>query len=259
VLHNAWLPNIRAICGRADSGAHPAVAAATRRHARPCCRRRGAFGAAEEADAAERRAPADATPEQLRQIIDQQNQTIARLSGCRSTARAATSAAAVCSGEFPTRPTKAKDLLKKICDVTGKGILTGQHNFPNERTLDTEAIHAATGKYPAIWGSDFGFTNDEDKDAITHRDLMIEEAKRHTRRSIIIVCWHMLRPTEDEPGAPGASWSGSVQARLTDDQWLELITSDSPLHRRWRKYMDTPRLSEAARGRAHSGPVPADA
>ena len=30
-----------------------------------------------------------------------------------------------------------------------------------------------------------------------------------------------------------------MQARLTDDQWLELITSDSPLHQRWEKYMDT--------------------
>jgi mannan endo-1,4-beta-mannosidase len=30
-----------------------------------------------------------------------------------------------------------------------------------------------------------------------------------------------------------------VQARLTDEQWQELITSDTPLHRRWEKYMDT--------------------
>jgi hypothetical protein len=49
----------------------------------------------------------------------------------------------------------------------------------------------------------------------------------------------MLRPTEDEPGKPGSSWSGSVQAKLTEDQWQELIASDSPLHQRWEKYMDT--------------------
>jgi mannan endo-1,4-beta-mannosidase len=69
---------------------------------------------------------------------------------------------------------------------------------------------------------------------------MIDEAKRqYAAGSIIYLCWHMLRPTEDEPGQPGASWGGSVQAKLTDDQWLELITSDSPLHQRWEKYMDT--------------------
>ncbi|MEI9972256.1 MAG: glycosyl hydrolase, partial [Ignavibacteriota bacterium] len=49
----------------------------------------------------------------------------------------------------------------------------------------------------------------------------------------------MLRPTEDEPGQPGASWSGSVQAKLSDEQWQELIAADSPLHQRWEKYIDT--------------------
>jgi mannan endo-1,4-beta-mannosidase len=124
--------------------------------------------------------------------------------------------------------------------VSGKGILTGQHNFPNERTLDTDRIFDVTGKYPAIWGSDFGFTDGEDKDAITHRDLMIAEARKQAAAgSIVYLCWHMLRPTEDEPGKPGSSWSGSVQARLSDDQWQELIASDSPLHQRWEKYIDT--------------------
>jgi mannan endo-1,4-beta-mannosidase len=135
---------------------------------------------------------------------------------------------------------EARALLKTLCAVSGKGILSGQHNYPNQRDLDTEKVHAITGKYPAIWGSDFGFTDEEDKDSIVHRDLMIAEAKKQAAAgSIIYLCWHMLRPTEDEPGKPGASWRGSVQARLTDDQWAELITPDTPLHKRWEKYMDT--------------------
>jgi mannan endo-1,4-beta-mannosidase len=183
--------------------------------------------------------PANATAEQLRQIVDQQNQQI---TGLQAAARppARTVAPPPCVPVNPNATQEAKDLLKKICDVSGKGILTGQHNFPNERNADFEAIYKITGKYPAIWGTDFGFTNLEDKDAVTHRDLLIEEAKRqHAAGSIIYFCWHMLRPTEDEPGQPGASWGGSVQAKLTDEQWLELITSDSPLHQRWEKYMDT--------------------
>jgi mannan endo-1,4-beta-mannosidase len=181
--------------------------------------------------------PADATPEQLRQLIEQQNQQIVRLEAAQP---ARTAPPPPCVPVNPDATSEARDLLKRICDIAGKGILTGQHNFPNERNADSEAINAATGKYPAIWGSDFGFTNLEDKDAITHRNLMIEEAKRqYANGSIIYLCWHMLRPTEDEPGAPGASWGGSVQARLADEQWLELITSDSPLHQRWEKYMDT--------------------
>src|ERR1051326_8327276 len=68
---------------------------------------------------------------------------------------------------------------------------------------------------------------------------MIEEAKRQSAAgSIIYLCWHMMKPTDEEPG-PDDAFRTSVQTRLTDDQWLELIASDSPLHRRWEKYMDT--------------------
>jgi len=145
-----------------------------------------------------------------------------------------------CEPVNPNATQEARALLKTLCAVSGKGILTGQHNYPNERNQDYDKVYALTGKYPTIWGSDFGFTDDEDKDSTLHRDLMIQEAKKQAAAgSIIYLCWHMLRPTEDEPGQPGASWRGSVQARLTDDQWQELITSDTPLHKRWEKYMDT--------------------
>jgi len=189
--------------------------------------------------------PADATPEQLRQAIQQLNDQAQQLRAAQAGPPRAP-APPPCVPVNPNATPEAKELLKKLCDVTGKGILTGQHNFPNQRNLDAEAIHEATGKYPAIWGTDFGFLDGEDKDAITHRNLLIEEAKRqYAAGSIIYFCWHMLRPTEDEPGradpngGTSESWRGSVQASLTDDQWLELITSDSPLHQRWEKYMDT--------------------
>ena len=182
--------------------------------------------------------PADATPEQLRQDIQQLNDRVQTL----RTTLAGPPRPPVpppCVPVNPNATPEAIALLKRLCDTSGKGILTGQHNFPNQRDVDTERIHDATGKYPAIWGSDFGFTGGEDKDSMEHRDLMIAEAKKqYAAGSIIYLCWHMLRPTEDEPGIPNVSWSGSVQAKLTDDQWLELITSDSALHQRWEKYMD---------------------
>ena len=151
-----------------------------------------------------------------------------------------------CEPVNPNATPEARALLKNLCALLGKGTLTGQHNFPNQRSQDTDKVFGITGKYPAIWGSDFGFTDGEDKDSILHRDLMIEEAKKQAAAgSIIYLCWHMLRPTEDEPGhagengRPSPSWSGSVQAKLTDDQWQELITPNTPLHQRWEKYIDT--------------------
>ena len=151
-----------------------------------------------------------------------------------------------CEPVNPNATPEARALLKTLCAVSGKGILSGQHNYPNHRSADTDRVYAATGKYPAIWGSDFGFLDGEDKDSIVHRDLMIEEARKQAASgSIVYLCWHMLRPTEDEPGKagengrPSESWRGSVQARLTDEQWQELITPDTPLHQRWEKYIDT--------------------
>jgi mannan endo-1,4-beta-mannosidase len=151
-----------------------------------------------------------------------------------------------CEPVNPNATPEARALLKKLCDLSGKGILTGQHNFPNNLSRHSDKVLETVGKYPAVWGSDFGFLDGEDKDSIIHRDRMIEEAKKQAAAgSIVTLCWHMLRPTEDEPGKagengrPSESWRGSVQARLTDEQWTELITSDSPLHRRWEKYMDT--------------------
>ena len=151
-----------------------------------------------------------------------------------------------CDPVNPNATPEARALLKTLCAMSGKGILSGQHNYPNQRSQDTDRVFAATGKSPAIWGSDFGFLDGEDKDSIIHRDLMIEEAKKQAAAgSIVYLCWHMLRPTEDEPGKAGdngatsESWRGSVQAHLTDEQWQELITPDTPLHQRWEKYMDT--------------------
>jgi mannan endo-1,4-beta-mannosidase len=151
-----------------------------------------------------------------------------------------------CEPVNPNATPEARALLKKLCGLSGKGILTGHHNFPNNLSQHSDKILDITGKYPAIWGSDFGFLDGEDKDSILHRDRMIEEAKKQAAAgSVITLCWHMLRPTEDEPGKagengrPSPSWSNSVQGKLTDEQWLELITSDSPLHQRWEKYIDT--------------------
>ena len=145
-----------------------------------------------------------------------------------------------CEPVNPNATPEARALLKTLCAVSGKGTLSGQHNFPNRRSQDYDRVNAITGKYPAIWGSDFGFTGGNDGNSIEARpDIVAEAKKQYAAGSIIYLCWHMLRPTEDEPGIPDVSWRGSVQATLTDAQWEELITSDTPLHRRWEKYMDT--------------------
>ncbi len=131
---------------------------------------------------------------------------------------------------------EARALLKTICAVSGKSILSGQHNFPNDLSRHSDTTATMAGKYPCIWGSDFGFTGGDDKDSILGRPAMIEEAKRqYAAGSIITLMWHVARPTDDEPNG----WRQSVQNKLTDLEWNELMTPGTELHRRWESYIDT--------------------
>lgn len=139
----------------------------------------------------------------------------------------------------PNATPEARSLLKTLCALSGKSILSGQHNFPNHRSQHSDALAAKVGKYPYVWGSDFGFTGGDDKDSIEGRDAMIEEAKKqYAAGSIITLMWHAVRPTDDEPVKAGSGWRGSVQAKLTDDQWAALITPGTELNRRWLAQLD---------------------
>ena len=145
-----------------------------------------------------------------------------------------------CEPVNPQATIEAKNLLRSLCAISGKGILSGQHNFPNQRSQDTELVYSLTGQHPAIWSSDFGFTSGDDKDSIDHRDLIIKEAqKQFAAGSLIYLCWHVVRPMDDEPVLPIIGFKTSVEGKLTDDQWTELITPGTPLHGRWAKYVDT--------------------
>lgn len=140
-----------------------------------------------------------------------------------------------CKPVNPHATPEAVALLEMICAVSGSAILSGQHNFPNHLSQHSDATANTVGKYPAIWGSDFGFAA-EGKDAITGRNAMIEEAKRqHAAGSIITLMWHVVRPVDDEPNG----WRESVQNRLTDFEWSELLDPSTNLHKRWEAQIDT--------------------
>jgi mannan endo-1,4-beta-mannosidase len=147
---------------------------------------------------------------------------------------------AACEPANPNATPEARRLLQTICAVSGKFILSGQHNFPNHLSRHSENTAKVAARYPYLWGSDFGFTGGDDKDSIDGRDAMIEEAKRqYAAGSIITLMWHVVRPTDDEPVKPGIGWRGSVQNKLSDFEWNELLTPGTDLHRRWEGYIDT--------------------
>ena len=143
-----------------------------------------------------------------------------------------------CSSVRPVTPhasPEAVALLKYIHGISGKHTLTGQHNYP--ATKDTSTLEAAEvwGKTPAVFGQDFGFAKPGDKDAVAARPDIIAEVKRqYANGAIITLCWHAVRPTEDEP----VTFRGSVQGKLTDKEWNELITPGTRLNQRWCDQVD---------------------
>ncbi len=68
-----------------------------------------------------------------------------------------------CEPVNPNATAEARALLKTICGVSGRYILSGQHNYPNHLSQHTEKMAANIGKSPMVWGSDFGFTGGADR------------------------------------------------------------------------------------------------
>jgi len=135
----------------------------------------------------------------------------------------------------PNATAEARVLLKQIDQISGHFTLTGQHNFPNHVSRWSDRIYDLTGKFPAIFGQDFGFAGGEDKDSVEGRPSMIEEAKRQYRNgAVIALTWHAVRPTEDEP----VTFRDSVQGHLTEFEWNELLTPGSGLYNRWVEQVD---------------------
>ncbi|HTC19934.1 MAG TPA: glycosyl hydrolase, partial [bacterium] len=134
----------------------------------------------------------------------------------------------------PQASPEARRLLEFLYSISGKKTLSGQHNYPGFQSGYSARAHEITGKHPAIWGQDFGFTV-QGKDGILHRAANMEEAlRRHQEGSIITLMWHAVRPMDEEPNG----WKESVQNKLTDPEWEELITPGTPLHGRWLKQLE---------------------
>jgi mannan endo-1,4-beta-mannosidase len=156
----------------------------------------------------------------------------------KAQAQAATPAPLAPPSAAPVNPDatpEARELLKRIDAISGHATLTGQHNFPNHLSRWSDRIYDLTGKFPAIFGSDFGFAGGEDKDSVLGRPGMIEEAKRQYRNgAVIALCWHEVRPTDDEP----VTFRDSVQGKLTDFEWNELLTPGTDLNKRWVEQVD---------------------
>lgn len=146
----------------------------------------------------------------------------------------------------PEASPEVRALLAFFYEISGKYVLSGQHNYPNTHSTNSRFAARYIGKRPVIWSSDMGFAEAGGKDSYYARPDIVEEAiRQHKQGAIITLCWHAVPPTADEPVTfqplPGANPDSllSVQGRLTDRQFQEILTPGTRLHARWCAQVDT--------------------
>jgi mannan endo-1,4-beta-mannosidase len=132
---------------------------------------------------------------------------------------------------------EVRALLSYLYQISGHNILAGQHNQPGikpDASAMSEKAEEITGKYPAIWGCDFGFKANG-LDGINNRPGIVAEAiRQYHNGSIINLMWHSVSPLDNEPG----EWKQNVWHKLTEAEWNELITPGTPLNQHWLAQLD---------------------
>lgn len=140
----------------------------------------------------------------------------------------------------PDASPQAVELLDYLYDISGKNTLSGQHCAPLVGSTTLSVVHRGTGKYPALFGQDFGFSYPGYWDGINYRQRIIDEAiQRHDQGFIITLMWHAVVPTQDEPVTfDPFIRTENTPYRPTDEQWLELTTPGTNLNERWKSQVD---------------------
>jgi len=142
------------------------------------------------------------------------------------------------SGQVPVTPgatEEAVELLEFIYSLSGKNTLSGQHCAPLVGSARLSVAHRVFGKYPALFGQDFGFSYPGYWDGINYRQRIVDEAiQRHQEGFIITLMWHAVPPNQDEP----VSFRESIQSDLSDQEWSDLITPGTMLNERWKSQVD---------------------
>lgn len=135
----------------------------------------------------------------------------------------------------PHASPEAVALYQYLIEVSGKHTLSGQHSVPLTGDTRLPAVEKTFGRYPAVFSQDFGFSAAGTWDGINYRQRIVDDAIRRAGEGFVInLMWHAVRPTEDEP----VTFEKSIQGKLTDDEWREVLTPGTRLHERWKSQVD---------------------
>ncbi len=146
----------------------------------------------------------------------------------------------------PQASPEARALLQFLYDISGKYTLSGQHNPPNAGSRNSRFASNYIGKTPIIFGSDWGHAKAGDSDSYLARPDIVQEAiRQHRLGSLVALCWHAVPPTANEPITfrllPGSDPKAlsSVQGKLLDEQFRDVLTPGTALYDHWCAQVDT--------------------
>ncbi|MFW2490246.1 glycosyl hydrolase [Clostridium chromiireducens] len=122
---------------------------------------------------------------------------------------------------------QAKNVLNYISSLSGKSIISGEHDKAGDPTATFNAAYNVTGQYPGIWGNDFGFAS-SGLDTMNNRQGIVDMAKaKWVANSLVELHWHMVRPDLAEPNV----FEGGVKdCPLTAQQWIDITTPGTSLY-----------------------------
>jgi len=125
----------------------------------------------------------------------------------------------------------ARKLLDYLYSIRGRRIIGGHHNDASRPDTFITRVKQLTGRSPQVWGCDF--INYYVKG---NPERIVQEAwKKYKQGYIVTMMWHAGRPQDDPP----FGWKESVQAKLTDKEWKDLLTPGTRLNARWTLQVDT--------------------
>lgn len=156
----------------------------------------------------------------------------------------------------------ARGTLNFIFSISGRYLLSAQHNYISVGDAYTRQVAETVGRTPLIWGSDFSFKIDaEAVDGHYHcgplnvsdpgdpdarlldvtvkqmRDRMIETAvEQHRRGHIVTLMWHCPFPPHGDQGDYATVWT--FENRPDTTTWRDLTTTGTTLNSQWCDQVD---------------------
>jgi len=123
-----------------------------------------------------------------------------------------------------------KRTLDFIYSIKGKYILSGQQNYNSDLNIFSDSAKAISGKFPAVWGSDFINWGDKDLGP----QIVNEAIKKWNEGYLVTLMWHEGKPTDEPP----YEFSKNVIAKMSDADWNELVTPGTKLNSKWLTQID---------------------